>query len=90
MKPQADEPKAEPNKLKSRDREALRNWDVLPDVANVRVPVVASLAGCSIPTVWRRVRNGNDPLPKPHKTSPKVTVWNVGELRKYLALRVTA
>jgi predicted DNA-binding transcriptional regulator AlpA len=84
MKPQVDEP----NRLRSRDLEALRNWEVLPDAASVRVPVVASLDGCSIPTVWRRVRNGT--LPKPRKTSPKVTVWNVGELRKYLAARTAA
>ena len=58
---------------------SLKNFDVLPDAAEVRVPVVAAVFGCSVPTVWRRVRSGH--LPEP-KRRLGVTSWNVGELRK--------
>lgn len=61
---------------------ALRNFDTLPDSANVRVPVVAVLFACSVPTVWRRAKNGT--LPPARKLSEGVTAWNVGELRKVL------
>lgn len=63
---------------------ALRNFDKLPDTAHVRQPVVSGLLGCSDATVWRRVKDGG--IPRPHKLSPRVTAWNVGELR--LALLV--
>lgn len=61
---------------------ALRNFDALPDSANVRLPVVAALFACSTVTVWRRVKKGT--LPTPRKLSEGVTAWNVGELRKAL------
>lgn len=38
---------------------ALRNFDALPDSANVRLPVVAALFACSTVTVWRRVKKGS-------------------------------
>ena len=62
--------------------EALKNFDALPDAANVRDKVVAGLWGCSIPTVWRMARDGR--LPRPRKLSDRVTAWNVGELRAAL------
>lgn len=62
---------------------ALKNFDDLPDSANVRLPVVAGLAGCSPATVWRMVQRGA--LPAPRKISERVTAWNVGELRQALA-----
>lgn len=63
--------------------DALRNFDSLPDSANVRQPVVQALYGCSAATVWRMVKRGK--LPAPRKLSQRVTAWNVGELRKALA-----
>lgn len=63
--------------------DALRNFDSLPDSANVRLPVVAWLNGCSAATVWRMVKRGT--LPAPRKLSERVTAWNVGDLRKALA-----
>jgi predicted DNA-binding transcriptional regulator AlpA len=63
--------------------EALKNFDSLPDSANVRQPVVEALFACSASTVWRRVASGG--IPKPRKLGPRVTVWNVGELRRALA-----
>jgi predicted DNA-binding transcriptional regulator AlpA len=63
--------------------DALKNFDSLPDSANVRQPVVAGLMGCSGTTVWRMVKKGI--LPAPRKLSERVTAWNVGELRQALA-----
>lgn len=63
--------------------DALKNFDSLPDAANVRLPVVQSLCSCSAATVWRMVKRGS--LPAPRKISERVTAWSVGELRKALA-----
>lgn len=58
---------------------ALRNFDALPDSAEVRAPVVAALYGCSIATVWRRAKSGDLPQPK---RRGNVTSWTAGDLRK--------
>lgn len=63
--------------------DALRNFDSLPDSANVRLPVVAALFACADVTVWRRVKAGT--LPAPRKLGARVTAWSVGELRSVLA-----
>ncbi|HMV13511.1 MAG TPA: AlpA family phage regulatory protein [Nitrosomonas sp.] len=63
---------------------ALINFDDLPNSANVRQPVVQGLYGCSAASIWRGVKNGR--IPKPRKLSPRTTCWNVGELRRALAL----
>jgi predicted DNA-binding transcriptional regulator AlpA len=63
--------------------DALKNFDSLPDSANVRQPVVQALWGCSSATVWRMVKRGA--IPAPRKLSERVTAWQVGELRKALA-----
>jgi predicted DNA-binding transcriptional regulator AlpA len=60
---------------------ALQQFDHLPASANVRLPVVIGLFGCSAPTVWRRVKSGG--VPAPRKIGG-TTVWNVGELRAAL------
>lgn len=62
--------------------DALKNFDSLPDSANVRAPVVAALFGISAATVWRKAKDGK--LPAPRRISDRVTVWNVGELRASL------
>ena len=63
--------------------ESLYHFDRLPDSANVRVRTVAALIDASTATVWRRTRQGE--LPRPRKFGPKITAWNVGELRRALA-----
>ena len=63
--------------------DALRNFDLSPDSAHVRQPVVQALFACSSATVWRMVKRGQ--LPAPKKLSDRVTAWNVGELRAVLA-----
>lgn len=62
---------------------ALRNFDSLPDSANVRQPVVEALFACSAATVWRRVNAGT--LPAPRKLSERISAWQVGELRRTLS-----
>jgi len=64
---------------------SLQNFDSLPDSANVRQPVVEALYGCSAATVWRMVKRGT--MPAPRKLSERVTAWNVGQLRKALAVQ---
>lgn len=59
--------------------EALKNFDLLPDSAYVRLPVVKALRACSNATVWRDVKAGR--IPPPKKLSARISAWNVGELR---------
>jgi len=61
---------------------ALINFDSLPDAANVRLPVVCGLTSVGPATVWRMSLDGR--LPAPRKIGPKITAWNVGELRQKL------
>jgi predicted DNA-binding transcriptional regulator AlpA len=63
--------------------EALKNFDSLPNSANVRQPVVQALFACSSASVWRGVKHKR--IPAPRKLSPRTTCWNVGELRAALA-----
>ena len=62
--------------------DALRNFDALPDAANVRLPVVCALLQISPATTWRWSKSGR--LPAPRRLSEGVTAWNVGQLRKAL------
>lgn len=62
--------------------DALRHFDSLPDCANVRAPVVAALFDVSLATVWRYAKAGT--IPAPRKLGPRLTAWNVGELRRAL------
>jgi len=67
--------------------DALRNFDALPDSAEVRQPVVEGLFAISAATVWRWVHAGH--LPMPHKFGPRTTTWNVGALRAAQRARVS-
>ncbi|MBL6749286.1 MAG: transcriptional regulator [Nevskia sp.] len=59
---------------------ALRNFDLLPDSAGVRAPVVRALNGnISNATLYRWVKRGI--LPAPTKAGPRTSIWNVGALR---------
>jgi predicted DNA-binding transcriptional regulator AlpA len=62
--------------------DALRNFNLLPDSAHVRQPVVKALWAISDATLWRRVKDGG--IPQPLKLSTRVTAWNVGDLRRAL------
>jgi predicted DNA-binding transcriptional regulator AlpA len=58
------------------------NFDSLPNIANVRLPVVMALLGVSAATVWRMVKLNK--IPQPRKLTVRTTTWNVGELREFL------
>ncbi len=64
---------------------ALTDFETLPDCANVRLPVVRMLyGGISSASVWR---NSGKTIPSPRKLTPRVTTWNVGELRIALGMK---
>jgi predicted DNA-binding transcriptional regulator AlpA len=65
---------------------ALKNFDQLPDTANVRLPTVMGLYGVSSATIWRQVRMGT--IPQPRKLTPRTTVWKVKDLRDALSREV--
>lgn len=58
------------------------NFDELPNSAYVRIKTVALLLDCSVPTVWRKIKDGT--IPGPVKLSSRVTAFNVGKLRTEL------
>jgi predicted DNA-binding transcriptional regulator AlpA len=68
-----------------RDAETLAKFDTLPDSAHVRMPVLRSLTQVSTPTIYRWIQQGF--LPAPMKLGPRVSAWNVGEIRAALAER---
>lgn len=68
----------EAGKLTPAELRTLRDFDNLPDSADVRVRVVSAWRGISVPTVWRHSKLGL--LPEPEKRGG-VTTWNVGKLR---------
>ena len=68
---------------KPRTNKALEGFDKLPDSAFVRVDTVAALRDSSRATTWRHAKLGLIPAPK--KIGPRITAWNVGELRRSLA-----
>ncbi len=60
----------------------LIDLDSKPDVARVRIDVVAELLACSESTVRRRIQSGS--IVPPLKEGG-VLVWRVGDLRRALA-----
>jgi predicted DNA-binding transcriptional regulator AlpA len=70
--------------MRASDQRALRDFDVLPDAAQVRLPVVLALFSISRATVWRWTKTGA--LPDPIHIGGG-TFWKVGELREKLRSR---
>ncbi len=66
---------------KEKNLTPVKNFDQLPDSANIRLPAVQILFACSGPTVWRHVKLGFIPSPKKRGG---ITYWNVGEIRQAL------
>lgn len=64
---------------------ALTNFDLLPDSAYIRLPVMKGLFGVSAASIWRGVKNGT--IPKPIKLTERTTAWNVGLVRAALAAK---
>ncbi len=65
-------------KLSNASKFAIKNFDDLPRSAQVRIDVVAQLKGVSVPTIWRRVREGNFPPPRKEGNA---STWTVGQVR---------
>ena len=61
----------------------LRDFDQLPDSAQVRLPVVKALFGVSSATVWRMIQAKQL---KAHRLTARTTTFNVGELRQALTI----
>jgi predicted DNA-binding transcriptional regulator AlpA len=61
---------------------AARNWDSLPDTANVDVKTVATILGRSTASIWRDVASGR--LPQPKRFTARCSRWPVGVIRVHL------
>lgn len=76
---------------------AIPSFDTLPDSAFIREaqlvrspkrPGAPAPLPFSAPTLWRKVKAGT--FPKPVKLSERVTAWNVGTVRAWLAAQPQA
>ena len=72
-------------------------FDALPDSAFIREsqmvqspkrPDIPAPLPFSAPTLWRKVKAGT--FPKPVKLSKRVTAWNVGAVRAWMAAQSQA
>ena len=61
----------------------LATFDLLPDSAFVRLPVLTGLGLGSPATIWRHVKQGF--LPAPVRLSPGSVAWQVATLRNHIA-----
>lgn len=61
--------------------DSVRNFDDLPDSAQVDSRTVKALHCISDTTLWRRIADGS--IPPPHKVGPS-NRWRVGDLRAAL------
>lgn len=59
------------------------DFDSLPDSGFVRLPSLLLLFACSRATIWRWVKAKK--IPSPRKLGPRVTAWNIGELRQVIS-----
>lgn len=60
---------------------ALRDADLLPNSAQIRLPTVKGLLGVSSATVWRMVKQNKL---KTYKLTERTTTFNMGEIRALL------
>lgn len=68
--------------------EALANFDLLPDSAYIRLPVMKGLYGVSGASIWRGVKNLK--IPSPVKLTERTTAWSVKLVRADLAMKAGA
>ena len=61
---------------------ALKDADLYPNSAMVRLPVVKGLLGVSSATVWRMCKANKL---KPYKLTERTTTFNLGEIRALIA-----
>lgn len=60
----------------------LHNFDSMADSAGLRVGQVAAICGASVPSIWRWTKSGR--LAAPTRIGQRVTIWRVGDVRKFL------
>lgn len=58
-------------------------FDTLPDTAYLRQPQLLEVVPFSSATLWRKCKAGD--FPQPTKLSERVTAWQVGHVRAWLA-----
>lgn len=59
---------------------------VLPEVGFIRqAQLIPAIVPFSNATLWRKVKDGT--FPAPVKLSPRVTAWEVGKVREWIAER---
>lgn len=69
-----------------RTQSALPTFDDLPDAAYARqAQLIPGVVPISSATLWRKVKSGE--FPAPVKLSERVTAWNVGAIRRWLAVQ---
>lgn len=59
------------------------DFDTMSNSGFVRLPTLLGLFSCSRSTIWRWVKAGKIPAPK--KLGPRVTAWNVAEIRQVIS-----
>lgn len=58
----------------------------LPEVGFIRqAQLIPAIVPFSNATLWRKVKDGS--FPAPVKLSPRVTAWEAGKIRKWIAER---
>lgn len=57
-------------------------FDNLSDSAFIRIRELPAIVGFSVPTIWRKTKEGC--FPKPVKVSSNITAWKVGSVRAWL------
>lgn len=91
----SDASKTVSNQVNAAKRISAGSFDALPDSAFIREsklvqspkrPDAQPILPFSAPTLWRKVKNGS--FPKPHRLSDRVTAWQVGAVRQWLAEQV--
>lgn len=65
--------------------EALANFDLLPDSAHIRLPVMTGLYGVCAASIWRGVKDHT--IPSPVKLTKRTTGWSVKLVRASLAAK---
>ena len=75
--------------VQSKGRPDVSHFDKLPDAALISIRALAAVLGKGVSTAWRDVRNDPD-FPKPIRLSAGCTRFRVGDIRTYMANKVSA
>lgn len=67
----------------NQSKEVYNSKNLLPSEGFIRLNIVIKTCGIARSTVWAWVKQGR--FPKPIKISPKVSAWNVQDIRMWLA-----